>query len=56
MIRLNVYRYPNGISLNGKEYLLDETGGVIIFDSVQSVQSFFQVEDLAGQGIYTEAV
>tara|TARA_R110002073_G_scaffold313238_1_gene485065 strand:- start:1779 stop:2027 length:249 start_codon:yes stop_codon:yes gene_type:complete len=36
----NVYRYPHGISLNGREYLLDDAGDVMLFPSVENAFKF----------------
>lgn len=58
------YRYPEGISLNGREYLLDE-GEVAIFETVQELFDFINeglgyvavetVEQLQDEGIYIES-
>ena len=31
-----VYRHPNGISLNGKEFVLDDEGEVMLFATVDN--------------------
>ena len=36
----NVYRYPHGISLNGREYLLDDAGDVMLFPSEENAFKF----------------
>ena len=58
------YRYPEGISLNGREYLLDD-GEVALFETVQELFDFINeglgyvavesVEQLQDEGIYIES-
>ena len=57
------YRYPEGISLNGREYLLDD-GEVALFETIQELFDFINegvgytavdsVEQLQADGIYIE--
>jgi len=57
------YRYPNGISLNGREYLLDGDE-IAIFDTVEELfdhinagvgyAAVTSVEQLEDEGIYVE--
>lgn len=58
------YRYPEGISLNGREYLLDN-GEVALFETEQELFDFINegvgytavdsVEQLQAEGIYIES-
>ena len=58
------YRYPEGISLNGREYLLDD-GEVAFFETVQELFDFINkglgyvavetVDQLQDEGIYIES-
>ena len=36
----HIYRYPNGISLNGREYLLDDEEDVMLFTSIKKAVAF----------------
>jgi len=37
---IRVYRYPEGISLNGKEYLLNEDNSIMLFDDEPQAKAF----------------
>ena len=60
---ISAYRYPEGISLNGREYLLDD-GELAIFEHEHELIEFINnystgykvqtVEQLEQCGIYTE--
>tara|TARA_A200000159_G_C7161951_1_gene271717 strand:- start:307 stop:537 length:231 start_codon:yes stop_codon:yes gene_type:complete len=60
---ISCYRYPEGISLNGREYLLDDDE-VALFETEQELFDFINkdvgykaivsVEQLEEQGIYVE--
>ena len=48
----HIYMHPEGISLNGKEYLLDDAGEVMLFASIDKALTFMsdalrQTGDLA---------
>ena len=60
---ISCYRYPEGISLNGREYLLDGEEVALfeteqeLFDFINSEQGYTAVtstEQLAENGIYVE--
>ena len=56
---MKVYRYINGISLNPREYLLDDKGNEIEFDNFMDIQNYlhteFDRESLeVYEGIYVE--
>ena len=34
MSKYRIYRYPEGISLNGKEFICDDKGDVKLFESI----------------------
>ena len=36
----HIYKYPNGISLNGREYLLDDEEEVMLFTSINKAITF----------------
>jgi len=36
----HVYRYPHGISLNGREFLLDDAGDTMLFPSIDNALKF----------------
>ncbi len=40
MIKYRIYRYPEGISLNGKEFILDENDDVKLFKSERAALNF----------------
>ena len=57
MLKLVACRAVNGISLNGKEYLLDDDGKVRVFDTVEEILALLDVEsveDLEARGIDME--
>jgi len=37
---IRVYRYPEGISLNGKEYLLDDDNEIMLFENQAKAEIF----------------
>ena len=52
---ITVYRYINGVCLNPREYLLDEQGDVLDFESESQAREFMgisQDEDTNEMGIY----
>jgi hypothetical protein len=59
---ISVYRYINGISLNGKEYLLDEDNQELIFSNETEAFTYLydvgvkvaNEEELEEEGIYFE--
>ena len=54
---VTIYRYINGISLNPREYLLDEQDNLLEFDSVSQACEFLGIasdEDPDDYGIYFE--
>jgi hypothetical protein len=57
MSKYTVSRAVNGISLNGREYLLDDDGKVRAFDTVEQVLELLgvdTVEELEAMGINIE--
>ena len=40
MIKYRIYRYPEGISLNGKEFILDENDDVKLFKYERAALNF----------------
>ena len=61
-LSLSIYRYINDISLNGKEYLLDEENKELKFDNKEQAFNFLSdggieaknEEELEEYGIYFE--
>lgn len=57
-VRYAINRAPNGISLNGKEYVLDDDGEVKLFGSEKDAKQFLLKNganpDYIGDGIYIE--
>jgi len=61
-LSLSIYRYINNISLNGKEYLLDEENKELKFDNKEQAFNFLSdggikaknEEELEEYGIYFE--
>ncbi len=54
---ITVYSHINGISLNGRQYLLDDFGELRRFRDEQEVRELFllkEEESLEDYGIYTE--
>lgn len=59
---ISIYRYINDISLNGKEYLLDEENKELKFDNKEQAFNFLSTggveakneEELEDYGIYFE--
>ena len=59
---ISIYKYINDISLNGKEYLLDSDGEILLFSSEDKAFKFLtesgievkNEEDLEDYGIYFE--
>ncbi len=52
-----VYSHINGISLNGRQYLLDNLGNVVRFRNENEVKEYLGIDpwkDLEDFGIYTE--
>jgi|TARA_R110000823_G_scaffold11710_4_gene39544 hypothetical protein len=52
MTKYNLYRSPNGISLNGREYALDDDGNVRLFDTKKELLEF--IADTEGFSYITE--
>lgn len=53
---IKVYRHPEGISLNGREYLLDHNNKEIEFETMELVHAYLKVDTLKNTGVYTEGV
>ncbi len=52
-----VYSHINGISLNGRQYLLDDLGELMRFRNEQELREYLGIDswkDLEDFGIYTE--
>ena len=41
MVKYRIYRYPNGISLNGKEFICDENDDIKLFKSEKAALKHF---------------
>ena len=43
--KLSAYRYAEGVIINPKEYLLDEDGDVILFNTEKEIKSFLNLKE-----------
>ena len=59
---ISVYRYINDISLNGREYLVDENDKTLTFSNISEILKYYQKwkmkfkdeEELEDYGIYLD--